>query len=83
VVNVVLGSFLRVMSGKRPVTVCDMGMISTFFNVAFGIMSGCFFVMVGCLLMIFGSFGMMVCTLLHRREKGAEFSSLKTLVLKG
>ena len=69
--NMVLGSFLRMMSGERLVTMCHMGMISRFFKVAFGVMLGRFFVMEGCLLMMFGSFAMMICTLFHMGNTGA------------
>jgi len=56
------------MSGKYLVTMCDMGMITRFFEVAIGVVFGRFFVMLGRLLVMLGSFGMMICTLFHTED---------------
>ena len=63
--NVMLGSFARVVGGMRVMPVRGVRVMSGFFVIAGLMVLGGFFVVAGCVLMVLSSVMMMLCSFLR------------------
>jgi hypothetical protein len=65
--GVMLCGFFCMVRGMQVVTMRDVGMMSGLFVATAGVMLSRFFVMAGCMFMVFRRFCMMFCALLAHR----------------